>query len=1109
MRRRAGLVVVAVAAGAALTLPVPTGAGPVLRPVAAIAGQPSESAALAAARQTGQRVEITSRRTETGQVFANPDGTFTSEESVLPVRVRRGTSWVPVDTTLAVGRDGLVRPAATTVPTVLSGGGKSPLVRMTWQGRDVALGWPDALPAPVLAGNTATYRNVLPGVDMVLTVGVLGYTQVLVVHDAAAARNPALATLHLTATLASLTTHIDPAGSVSAVDSAGQEVFRTGSPTMWDSSDTSEGELLTGPATGSRHRAVRIGADAAGFALYPDRDMLADPATRYPVYMDPNMSYAGSRLAWTAVWKKFPTTTYYNSTDIARVGHESQEGNTVRSFFRMNTSGVRGKHIISATLRTSEVWSWSCSARSVGLWMTGAIGSSTNWNNQPARTTTSPLVSVGVAKGYSASCPAGGVDFAGANLTSAIAGRAASNMSDVTFQLAALDETDTFAWKKFKNNPTLEVVYNSVPNVPTNLSADPGLPCVTGASRPVIGTTTPTFRATVTDADSGQPVGARFEWWNTGGAKIGELATAKVASGTVHSATVPAGAFATGHTYSWRVRAEDGTDVSGFTGWCELTVDTTAPRQPVVSSTTYPQTLPGQDPVYKGAIGLSGSFILSPTAGDTDIAGYVYGFNAFPPATSVAASGTGLTATVTLTPKTDLLNTLWVYSKDKAGNPSAVYGYQFYVRPVTFPTGQWRLDEGAAGAAGDVSGNGFTATLSGGTSWTAGRVDGALALNGTNASAGTASSVLRTDLSFTVAAWVRFDGATEPRRYTAVSQDGSVNSGFQLGYNIETNRWAMTMPSADTSTESNVDAASTAPPALHAWTHLVGVYDKAAGQVRLYVDGVLVAAVARTGPWNAGGTLQIGRGQWHGFIGNWWNGAVDDVRVYQGVLPDATIADLSRPPAQLLGHWQLDETTGTTAADSSGAGHNATVSGGTAWTDGWLDGGLALDGTSGSAGTGTAVLRTDQAFTVTAWVSFAGEQAAGNYTAVSQDGTGASGFKLGYNRQFGTWAVMMPNADSGSATDVLAVSPLPPVLNTWTHLAAVYDPQAAQLRLYVDGVLMALTTFSGGWQASGPLEIGRARWGGWLVDFWNGSIDDVRVYQGALGDDEISQLTVS
>lgn len=1092
------------AAAAAPGATPPTGAPPVASTTAE---------ALALARKSGRQVEAVAARTETGELFANPDGTFTSRESVLPVRVRRGTAWVPVDTTLKVGRDGQIRPVATPLTTVLSGGGSTPLVQVAWQGKDWAMGWPGGLPAPVLDGSTATYGNVLPDVDLVVTAGTLGFSEVLVVKNARAALNPKVATVHLTTKLTGLTTRTDAAGNVSAVDSAGTEVFRAGTPSMWDSSGEamSTRDKLTGPATAARVRAMRVTTDAGGFVLRPDMTLLTDPQTRFPVFIDPNMAFAGTRTAWTAVWKKFPTTTYLNSTDVARVGFEAQEGNTVRSLFRMNLSTVRSKHIISATLRTFETHSWSCTARSVGLWQTGAFGSGTDWNNQPGRTTTSPLVTVATAKGYSASCPAGGVDFTDANLTNAVAARAAANAADITLELAALNETDTYAWKKFQNNPVLEVVYNSVPAVPTGMSTDPSLPCITGAGRPVIGTATPTFRARITDPDSGQPVGARFEWWAFGStSKMGELVTPKVASGSVVTMTMPAEAFVNGKVYGWRVRAEDGTDVSAFTGFCELTIDTTKPKPPIVASTAYPETAPGQNPIFKGAIGVAGTFTFTPAAGDTDVASYLYGLT-FPPATSVAASGTAHTATVSVTPTNDLLNTLWVQTKDQAGNiSSTTYGYQFYVRPVTFPTGHWKFDETTGTTAADDAGDGRTAALTGGTSPTAGRIDGAVVLNGIDASAATAAPVLRTDVSFTVAAWVRLDGSTPFGVDAAVSQDGTVNSGFQLGYLPSRDRWVMSVPSADTTAATDVQAVATAPPATHTWSHLVGVYDKTAAQIRLYVDGVKVATVARSGPWNAGGALQIGRGKTHSVIGNWWNGAVDDVGVYQGVLPDEAISGLAHPPAALIGQWRLDETSGTTAADSSGADHPATITGGTSWGDGWVDGGLTLDGTSGSGNTASPVLRTDQAFTVTAWVSFRGPGAQPtNYTAVSQDGTGASGFKLGYQYGPNSWAVMMPASDSGDAADVVAASPLPPALNTWTHLAAVYDPDAQQLRLYVDGVLMALTTYSGGWQANGPLRIGRARWGGFLVDWWNGSIDDVRVYQGALTDDEIFQLTQS
>ncbi|MFD2356998.1 DNRLRE domain-containing protein [Nonomuraea ferruginea] len=131
--------------------------------------------------------------------------------------------------------------------------------------------------------------------------------------------------------------------------------------------------------------------------------MLADPDTRYPVYLDPSVS--APRGSWTAVWKRYPTTNYLNSSDVARVGHENDTGGTNRSFFQMNTgSAIHGKQIIKATLRTYETWSWSCTKKPVELWRTGTISKSTTWNNQP--TWYEKLNTQTVAKGWGTACPA-------------------------------------------------------------------------------------------------------------------------------------------------------------------------------------------------------------------------------------------------------------------------------------------------------------------------------------------------------------------------------------------------------------------------------------------------------------------------------------------------------------------------------------------------------------------------------------------------------------------------------------------------------------------------------------------------------------------------------
>ncbi|MGH3346180.1 MAG: hypothetical protein ACRDO4_04310, partial [Nocardioides sp.] len=63
--------------------------------------RPDAVSAMVTARVTGTRVEDLSQRTETVQVFANPDGTWTSEGTTEPERVQDSEgAWQEVDTSL-------------------------------------------------------------------------------------------------------------------------------------------------------------------------------------------------------------------------------------------------------------------------------------------------------------------------------------------------------------------------------------------------------------------------------------------------------------------------------------------------------------------------------------------------------------------------------------------------------------------------------------------------------------------------------------------------------------------------------------------------------------------------------------------------------------------------------------------------------------------------------------------------------------------------------------------------------------------------------------------------------------------------------------------------
>jgi hypothetical protein len=417
---------------------------------------------------------------------------------------------------------------------------------------------------------------------------------------------------------------------------------------------------------------------------------------------------------------------------------------------------------------------------------------------------------------------------------------------------------------------------------PTDLTTDTFTVCVSGASRPFA---RPPSKLSARVSSQENSVRARFEWWALGGHRLGRYVSPFSASGTTFTATVPEGSFEDGASYAWRVRAETETDASEWSGWCEFTVDNVRPVVPVVSSQDFPENELGP------AVGTPGTFTFGPGE-STDVVAYRYGLNvdasALPDTVAVPLGGS---ATVTVVPDR-FVNWLNVRSVDRAGNLSDVRTYFFYAVTEPVPpqppalTGQWKLDELSGTTAADASGNGHPGTLIGGASWTAGHAGNAVDLDGTTGYVTTAAPVVRTDGSFTVAAWVR-TSAVGPAA-VAVSQSGVRANGFALGYSTDPyygTTWSFGAPASDADGAA-YDRARDVFDAVEpgTWTHLVGVYDAGRQEVSLYVNGQFVDATAHTTPWNASGSLLIGRGLIDGTPQDFWPGALDDVRVYTGVL---------------------------------------------------------------------------------------------------------------------------------------------------------------------------------------------------------------------------------
>jgi beta-galactosidase len=201
----------------------------------------------------------------------------------------------------------------------------------------------------------------------------------------------------------------------------------------------------------------------------------------------------------------------------------------------------------------------------------------------------------------------------------------------------------------------------------------------------------------------------------------------------------------------------------------------------------------------------------------------------------------------------------------------------------------------------------------------------------------------------------------------------------------------------------------------------------------------------------------------------------------------------------LLAWWKMDESGGSTAADSSGNGRNASVVN-ASFTSGYLSNALQCNGTTSRA---TYAAQDSNQVTVAAWVR-ADAQGNSQFPRILDAPAYRFFFRFGSSDVnsvgFATEDGVNGDFDSGGGT----IS-----LGSWYHVAASYDrSNLANLPVfYVNGArqtTVALTMPSG---AAPPLTgtgyIGNLAA---LDRAWSGLIDDLRIYNRLLSDAEVQVL---
>ncbi|MEU2614920.1 LamG-like jellyroll fold domain-containing protein [Micromonospora sp. NPDC007271] len=627
-----------------------------------------EASAAVAAKLCGARVEVSNRRSETTQVFANPDGTYTEERSLAPVRFVDGGEWRAVDLDLVPQPDGSVtpkgHPGGLRFAGAATGAGEHEVVSLGEGDARTSVSWNGPLPRPVLSGRTATYPEVLPGVDLVFEAHATGYQQLFVVKDRAALAR--VRKLSLPMRTGKLTAAGDGMGGLLFKDRSGRAVARAQTPEMWDAEVLPQSleHVRRGPVA---LRTVAKGAGRSVLELTPDAEFLAREDLRFPVTIDPPTSLSP---AFDAFVQNGFTSDQSGSSDL-KLGYYSEGGTTgtARSYLRLTTSGIYDAQITSAKLKLWNYHSWSCTANQWEAWQTDYVDSSARWTNQPTA-----RVKAGTStetKGYSSSCADGWVYV---DVTKALQSAASSHWPTTSLMVRATAETQG-SWKRFHsaegaNPPLVTITYNTPPTAPTGLAVAPCYTaCGAGARTASL---RPTLSAKLADSNTTQTLQAEFEVRNK--ATSATVATSGLRSGSpawTNGATASwqvAVDLANNTTYQWRVRAKDPYGYSAWTGWTDLTIDTDKPGVPFVSATIYLN-----DGQPHGGAEQPDTFTFTPASGTTDLAAFVYKLDYESSATTVAATGT---TKVTIAPR-DGRRTLTVQAKDAAGNLSSANSYVF------------------------------------------------------------------------------------------------------------------------------------------------------------------------------------------------------------------------------------------------------------------------------------------------------------------------------------------------------------------------------------------------------------------------------------------------
>lgn len=450
------------------------------------------------------------------------------------------------------------------------------------------------------------------------------------------------------------------------------------------------------------------------------------------------------------------------------------------------------------------------------------------------------------------------------------------------------------------------------------------------------------------------------------------------------------------------------------------------------------------------------------------------------------------------------------------------------------PVLNWKLDEGVGSQSNDSSGRNNNGTLTNSPTWQTEDkcvLGKCLNFNGSNNYIlGPSSNTVKMTGALTISAWVRPSLIDGNFRTIAGRWQTGVDQHYLIQMNTDNKFYFYYDYNGGDSSSGQLSVNSMTIPSLDRWYLVSGVFDPTTTSLKIYINGVLEGTntnASLTGG-NAGsvefttGSKKNGSNTYYEFF----NGNIDEVKLFPYARSSSQIkADFNYSSIAaitqekylsdgLVGYWKMDESswmnncsTGS-VIDSSGSNFNGSScpnsTGPTGGAAGKFGNAGLFDGSDDYVSMGNVLNMGTQDMSVSAWFK-------------TSTATGAIVGKSQFSAISGRWSIVY---DGGILRVIFAYGTSVTLSvpgtwndNVWHNIIAVFD-RDGNVSAYIDGNFISSASISAAsvvdMQTTCPLYIGAYQnatctglQGGY---YFNGSIDEVRIYRKALTQNEVSMV---